>query len=154
MRDPTEGVPFSQMRMPFLRRNLPPKMESDEEYNRYFRPLVSNDGLTIRICANSYHLLYEPGSQDWWYRVPNPEDEPEEKAKEDAAVNERRRDRFMEKFVNNPQWAHGLSKDEVDKSNQKFRTWIKGPEEASGQAADGAVKGEQNGQEDEQMADA
>jgi paired amphipathic helix protein Sin3a len=129
MRDPTEGVPFSQMRMPFLKRNLPPKLEQEEEYNRYYRPLVHQDGLIIRICANSYHILYEPGSCDWWCRPKAPSEEsPEDIAKEEAAVKERRRDRFMEKFVNNPSWAQGLSKDQVDESNQRFRSWIKGPE--------------------------
>lgn len=129
MRDPTEGVPFSQMRMPFLKRNLPPKLEQEEEYNRYYRPLVHQDGLIIRICANSYHILYEPGSCDWWWRPKAlSEESPEDIAKEEAAVKERRRDRFMEKFVNNPSWAQGLSKDQVDESNQRFRSWIRGPE--------------------------
>ena len=87
MRDPTEGVPFSQMRMPFLKRNLPAKLEQEEEYNRYYRPLVHQDGLIIRICANSYHILYEPGSYDWWWRPTAPTEETaEEVAKEEAAV--------------------------------------------------------------------
>ncbi|OJJ98247.1 hypothetical protein ASPACDRAFT_79806 [Aspergillus aculeatus ATCC 16872] len=129
MRDPTEGVAFSQMRMPFLKRNLPAKLEQEEEYNRYYRPLVHQDGLIIRICANSYHILYEPGSSDWWWRPTTSTDESaEEVAKEEAAIKERRRDRFMEKLVNNPSWAHGLSKDQVDESNQRFRSWINGPE--------------------------
>lgn len=128
MRDPTEGVPFSQMRMPFLKRNLPAKLEHDEEYNRYYRRLVHHDGLIIRICANSYHILYEPGSYDWWWRpTAASQEESEENVKELAAVKERRHDRFREKFINNPGWAHGLSKDEVDASNQKFRAWVKDP---------------------------
>lgn len=131
MRDPTEGVPFSQMRMPFLKRSLPPKLEQDEEYNRYYRRLVHQDGLIIRICANSYHILYEPGSYDWWWRpTMSTQEDAEENAKELAAVKERRHDRFREKFVNNPGWAHGLSKDEVDESNQKFRAWVKDPNSA------------------------
>lgn len=131
MRDPTEGVPFSQMRMPFLKRNLPAKLEQDEEYNRYYRRLIHHDGLVIRICANSYHILYEPGSYDWWWR-PNAsnQEDAEENAKELAAIKERRHDRFREKFINNPGWAHGLSKDEVDESNQKFRAWVKDPNSA------------------------
>ena len=89
MRDPTEGVPFSQMRMPFLKRNLPPKLEQEEEYNRYYRPLVHQDGLIIRICANSYHILYEPGSCDWWWRPKAlSEESPEDIAMEEAAVKE------------------------------------------------------------------
>lgn len=133
MRDPTEGVPFSQMRMPFLKNSLPVKLEQDEEYNRYYRRLVHQDGLVIRICANSYHILYEPGSYDWWWRpTASSQEESDENVKELTAVRERRQDRFREMFVNNPAWARGLSKDEVDASNKKFRTWINGgpsPEE-------------------------
>ncbi|KAK2732401.1 Transcriptional regulatory protein sin3 [Onygenales sp. PD_40] len=165
MRDPTEGVPFSQMRMPFLKRNLPPKMDSDEEYNLYFKPLVNNDGLVIRICANSYHILYEPGTEDWWYRNPSPEEERAETARDLSAVKEKRRDRFKEKFVNNPSWAHGLSKDEVDQSNQQFRSWVGDAEAlpttaatASSRAEEGkgedVVMGDGNEKQDEEMADA
>ncbi|GLA54452.1 transcriptional regulatory protein sin3 [Aspergillus niger] len=160
MRDPTEGVPFSQMRMPFLKRNLPAKLEQEEEYNRYYRPLVHQDGLIIRICANSYHILYEPGSYDWWWRPTAPTEETaEEVAKEAAAVKERRRDRFTEKFVNNPHWAHGLSKDQVDESNQRFRSWIKGSEGEAAAAATAAAPAEgtetesKNDKEDTEMPD-
>lgn len=133
MRDPTEGVPFSQMRLPFMKRSLPAKLDQEDEYNRYYRPLVHQDGLIIRICANSYHLLYEPGSSEWSWRPTGPsEEDAEEAAKDEAAVKERRRDRFMEKFVNNPVWAHGLSKDQVDESNQRFRSWINGTSESDG----------------------
>ncbi|KAF9894622.1 Transcriptional regulatory protein sin3 [Aspergillus nanangensis] len=161
MRDPTEGVPFTQMRMPFLHRNLPPKLEQEEEYNRYYRPLVHQDGLIIRICANSYHILYEPGSFDWWWRpTASPDESTEEIAKEEAAVKERRRDRFTEKFINNPSWAHGLSKDQVDESNQRFRSWIKGSaSEIGATAAPEATTSEHAGEEgdekeDTEMADA
>ncbi|OJJ31206.1 hypothetical protein ASPWEDRAFT_686593 [Aspergillus wentii DTO 134E9] len=154
MRDPTEGVPFSQMRMPFLKRNLPGKLDQEEEYNRYYRPLVHQDGLIIRICANSYHILYEPGSLDWWWRPTGPpEESADEAAKEEAAVKERRRDRFTEKFVNNPSWAHGLSKDQVDESNQRFRSWIKGTETDSGAGAAEKAAPETNN-EDADMPDA
>lgn len=145
MRDPTEGVPFSQMRMPFLKRNLPTRLDQEDEYNRYYRPLEHQDGLIIRICANSYHLLYEPGSCEWSWRPTGPTEETaEEAAKEDAAVKERRKDRFVEKFINNPVWAHGLSKDEVDESNQRFRSWIRGsePEPSVSEAGEGAGEGE------------
>jgi paired amphipathic helix protein Sin3a len=161
MRDPTEGVPFSQMRMPFLKRNLPPQMDSDEEYNRFYKPLISHDGLIIRICANSYHILYEPGTEDWWYRVPISEENPAEKAKEDAAVKEKRKDRFKEKFVNNPSWAHGLSKNEVDQSNQRFRSWVGDAEAQSirvippeNKPTEAQGKSDQGEREDEEMADA
>ncbi|KAL5336841.1 hypothetical protein BJX70DRAFT_371263 [Aspergillus crustosus] len=156
MRDPTEGVPFSQMRMPFLKRNLPGKLEQEEEYNRFYRPLVHQDGLIIRICANSYHILYEPSSYDWWWRPTVPAEEVvEDNAKDEAAVKERRRDRFTEKFINNPSWAHGLSKDQVDESNQRFRSWIKGTDpEREASAAAGPGSDKQSDKDDVEMADA
>lgn len=109
------------MRMPFLRRNLPARLDEEEEYNRYYGPLEHQDGLIIRICANSYHLLYEPGSTEWNFRPPGRSGH-----QADEAVKERRRDRFTEKFVNNPAWARGLSKSQVDESNQRFRSWVNG----------------------------
>ncbi|KAK2740745.1 Transcriptional regulatory protein sin3 [Myotisia sp. PD_48] len=126
MRDPTEGVIFSDMRMPFLKRNLPPKMDSDEEYNNFYKPLIHHDGLSIRICANSYHILYDPGTEDWWYRHSTGKTSQADSRKDSAyaSLKEKRKDRFKEKFVNNPSWAHGLSKDDVDRSNQQFRSWV------------------------------
>lgn len=137
MRDPTEGVQFSEMRMPFLKRNLPGKLDEDEEYDRFYRRLQHYDGLIIRICANNYTILYQPPSHDWFWRstAPIPEKDAdaeavkaqeEEHAKEKAALTEKRHDRFVEKFVNNPNWARGLSKDQVDESNQRFRSWVDG----------------------------
>jgi paired amphipathic helix protein Sin3a len=150
MRDSTEGVPFSQMRMPFLKRNLPPNVENAESYDRFYRRLVNHDGLVIRICANSYHLLYEPHSYDWWWRPAAPATQSGgDRAKEEAALKDRRHDRFREKLVNNPGWAHGLSKDEVDRSNQRFRTWIKGHDEDKADA-----KTEAGDKDDTEMADA
>jgi paired amphipathic helix protein Sin3a len=157
MRDPTEGVPFSLMRMPFLKRNLPAKLEQEEEYNRYYRRLVHHDALIIRICAKSYHILYEPGSHDWWWRPTGAAEESrEEAAKEESAIKDRRRDRFMEKFVNNPSWAHGQSKDQVDESNQRFRDWVKGPKRESQTGTTEAAEegGAAKANEDAEMADA
>ena len=160
MRDPTEGVPFSQMHIPFLKRNLPSKLEKKDQYKRYYRRLVHHDGLIIRICAKSYHILYEPGSNEWWWRpTAPPEEVAEETTKEEAAVKERRRDRFMEKFVNNPTWAHGLSKDQVDESNQRFRSWIQGStvtggNEPAGADADTTEETGPSKEEDTEMTDA
>jgi paired amphipathic helix protein Sin3a len=130
MRDPTEGVQFSKMNMPFMKRNLPSKLEEEEEYDRYYRNLQHHDGLIIRICANNYTMLYQPPSYDWFWRsnAPIPEKDADadaikaqldDVAKETAAIREKRHDRFVEKFINNPSWARGLS-------NQRFRSWING----------------------------
>ncbi|CAL5867266.1 uncharacterized protein PFLUO_LOCUS1481 [Penicillium psychrofluorescens] len=137
MRDPTEGVQFSSMRMPFLKRNLPGKLDEDEEYDRFYRRLQHFDGLIIRVCANNYTMLYQPETYDWFWRSTAPiidkdadaetaKTQTEDAAKEKAALREKRHDRFVEKFVNNPNWARGLSKDKVDESNQRFRSWLNG----------------------------
>ncbi|KAJ5124885.1 Histone deacetylase interacting [Penicillium bovifimosum] len=137
MRDPTEGVEFGRMRMPFLKRNLPPKLDEEEEYDRYYSTLQHHDGLTIRICANNYTLLYQPDTHDWFWRSSAPvvdkdadadavKAQAEQAKKEAAALREKRHDRFSEKWVNNPAWARGLSKDEVDEANQRFRSWVAG----------------------------
>ncbi|KAJ5232823.1 hypothetical protein N7468_005779, partial [Penicillium chermesinum] len=137
MRDPTEGVSFSDMRMPFLKRNLPAKLDEDEEYDRFYRRLEHHDGLVHRICANNYTILYQPGTYDFFWRsnapIPGKDADAEtlstmEEAlrQEQATLAEKRRDRFREKFVNNPSWAKNLSKDSVDESNQRFRSWMDG----------------------------
>lgn len=171
MRDPTEGVKFSEMRMPFLKRNLPTKLDEDEEYDRYYRRLQHHDGLIIRICANNYTILYQPPSHDWFWRSTAPlhkkdadadaiKNKEDEVAKEKAAVHDKRRDRFVEKFVNNPSWARGLSKDKVDESNQRFRAWIDGtlsteePAPVEEAAVQEGEKTEQGEPADTEMADA
>lgn len=172
MRDPTEGVSYSDMRMPFLKRNLPNKLDEDEEYDRFYRRLQHHDGLVIRICANNYTILYQPPSHDWFWRstAPVPDKDAdaeaikakeEELAKAKAATREKRHDRFKEKFVNNPNWARGLSKDKVDESNQRFRSWLNGTLEKEDSApVEGAeptaiTQGDgQTEQADAEMADA
>ncbi|KAJ5899978.1 hypothetical protein N7495_004722 [Penicillium taxi] len=137
MRDPTEGVRISQMRMPFLKRSLPGKLDEDEEYERYYRSLQHHDGLVIRICANNYTILYQPSTHDWFWRSSAPtiakdadvetiKTQEEEHAKKKVSLREKRRDRFREKFVNNPIWAGGMSKEKVDESNQRLRSWLNG----------------------------
>lgn len=82
-------------------------------------------------------MLYQPPSYDWFWRsnAPIPDKDADadaiktqldDAAKEKSAIREKRHDRFVEKFINNPSWARGLSKDNVDQSNQRFRSWING----------------------------
>lgn len=72
MRDPTEGVPLSSIRWPFLKRNMPPLPSSggsgdeDDYANAYNNPQWNEDGLVARISQENYHLLYDPGTSEWW----------------------------------------------------------------------------------------
>ena len=65
MRDPTEGVPFSQMRMPFLKRNLPAKLEQEEEYNRYHGERERSQNQSLGNIARLW-LCHGGG---YWHRL-------------------------------------------------------------------------------------
>lgn len=65
MLDRTEGVPPDKLQFPFLRRNLPSQLSSEDDYSDRYNPLCNEDGLVIRIAPNNYHMLYDPGTMDW-----------------------------------------------------------------------------------------
>ena len=60
MRDLTEGIDLAKMSGPFLKRNMPPVLDIEEEYNRVYTPYWSVDNLVIRISPKNYHMQYEP----------------------------------------------------------------------------------------------
>ena len=67
MRDRTEGVSLADIHWPFLKRNMPPTLGDEDDYtNAYGTPQWNEDGLTIRISQESYHILYDPGTSEWW----------------------------------------------------------------------------------------
>ena len=108
-------------------------------------------------------MLYQPTSIDWFWRSTAPlhekdadaetiKTQAEDADKEKVALKEKRHDRFREKFVNNPSWARGLSKDQVDESNQRFRSWVDGTITSPG-AVDPKENGERK-EDDTEMTDA
>ena len=150
MRDRTEGVPLSSIHWPFLKRNLPPALETEEDYNRIFTPQWNEDGLSIRISPSNYHITYDEGSKDWWVHDKQVRRRGLRGMEE---LREERRGRFQEKFVMNVQWMAGMSKDEVDRKNEEFRRWVKdGPEAVVEDQKSAEVKGQEKGDEDEVMA--
>ena len=121
MRDLTEGMDLSKIDWPFLRRNMPPMLDTEEEYTRVYTPQWNEDGLVIRISANNYHMQYDPLTHDWWVH--------------NAAVQKRglegrirmkdeRKQKFQEKFELNNTWMVGKSVEDVDEINQEYRQWI------------------------------
>ncbi|KAI9845959.1 MAG: Transcriptional regulatory protein sin3 [Thelocarpon superellum] len=66
--EPTEGVPLdTQFNMPFLRRSMGAHKELDEsETSERAIPYAYENGLELRICVNSYKILWEPDTQDWF----------------------------------------------------------------------------------------
>lgn len=67
MRDRTEGIELERLQLPFLKRNVPSMLGDEEDYtNEYGIPQWNEDGLVVRIGQDNYHLLYDPGTSDWW----------------------------------------------------------------------------------------
>ena len=67
MRERTEGVQLSDLHWPFLKRNMPPMLDDEDDYNNlYGSPQWNEDGLILRISQDNYHLLYDSGTSEWW----------------------------------------------------------------------------------------
>ena len=122
MRDWTEGVPHN-IQWPFLRRNLPSKLDTEEEYNAAYMPQSNEDGLVIRIRPGDYRILYDPGTSDGFVHGAKVTRRGFKGATE---VKEDRKNKFQERFEKNSVWMEGMAKAEVDKINADFKSWIGG----------------------------
>ena len=124
MLDRTEGVPPGKIQFPFLRRNLPAKLETDEEYAEAYSPASNQDGLVIRISPNSYHMLYDPGTADWWLHSVKQQKRglgayAETKKSRTAGLKALTEDKSKNL------WMSGLSDEAIDQINQNFEIWMK-----------------------------
>ncbi|RDB18702.1 Paired amphipathic helix protein pst1 [Hypsizygus marmoreus] len=64
----TDGVSPSKMKLPYLRRNLPPSV-------RDVQPTVlSQDGLEIKICVRTYRLFFVSKTEDFFWKIPTREE--------------------------------------------------------------------------------
>jgi len=143
--DPTEGVPLHRMRAPFLRRNLPNKDDIDADDRRRDKPVpVSySEKLNMRICVNTYKILWEPYTEDSWVHSHENMFGGKEGLEDMKGATAKRSARFKEKFVMNNGWMKGLSQGEVQRRKEEFEKWIK----------DGVLPTADGGAEDEVMAD-
>lgn len=122
MRDWTEGVPHD-IQWPFLRRNLPKDLETDEDFGHAYLPRWNEDGLIVRICANNYHLLYEGETADWWVHDEKMRRRGLSRAK---ALQQEKAAKFEELYGKNAKWMADMEADEVEKTVTAFETLIKG----------------------------
>lgn len=124
MRDLTEGIDLAKLAWPFLKRNMPPLLETEEEYSRVYTPQWNADGLVIRINANNYHMQYEPHTQDFWVHDKVVRQRGMERMEE---AKEQRKTRFRRKFgADSTAWMRVLTKEEADKVKEDFKEWVKG----------------------------
>jgi paired amphipathic helix protein Sin3a len=143
--DPTEGVPLLRMRAPFLRRNLPDKDDVDSDDRRRDKPtpLSYSEKLNMRVCVNTYKILWEPYTEDWWVHSREHMFGGKEGIEEMKRATAKRSARFREKFVMNNGWMKGLSQGEVQRRKEEFEKWIK----------DGVMPAAEGNADEEVMAD-
>ncbi|KAK6612458.1 histone deacetylase interacting protein [Botrytis cinerea] len=109
-----------------LTRNLPSGDTDSEDGSNQRKPLVWGEDLTLRICVNSYKIIYkEPGVEYFIYADKalggGEEGETRQRLKK---VEESRNQRFHEKFGMNNRWMKEKSHEEVSRINQEFRKWV------------------------------
>lgn len=121
--EPTEGVARPKQSSVVKMRNMPQSdsiSTSSAEENRR-NPMVFEESLMVRICVNSYNLLWEANTTDWFVY-----DHEKSKAAVEKADQLRiqRNDKFKEKFVMNNTWMKGMSQSQVESQNKQFDSWI------------------------------
>ena len=124
MLDRTEGIPPEKIQFPFLRRNLPTQLDTEEEYNEAYSPAYSEDGLIIRISPNNYHMLYDPGTADYWIHTVKQQ---KRGLKGYAEVKEHRKAalKAMTEDKEKNAWMRGRSDAVIEQTNRDYEIWIK-----------------------------
>lgn len=121
--EPTEGVPRPKQNSVVKIRNLPQSdslSTSSSEENRR-NPMLFDESLVFRICVNSYALLYEKNTMEWFVYTNEKAKLASERADQ---LRLQRNDRFKEKFVMNNTWMRGMSQSQVENQNRRFDSWI------------------------------
>lgn len=118
--EPTEGVRRGSMHRVLQRRTFPLNEDSDSASmsdleNGGRKNARSEEGLVLRICVNTYKMLFQDGTSDWFYV--------EDMAP--IAPNSRRLERFEERFERNNNWMKNSSREEVDAKKEAFNSYWK-----------------------------
>ena len=143
MRDVTEGIPLEKLHWPFLKRNMPAPLTDDEDYNNvYGNPQWNEDALVMRISPNSYHILYDPDTEEWF--VHNiPVRKRGLSAYEEASKE--RKDKFAKMFGEKGTLLSEIEGEKLDEDNEEYKRWIQdGPAsvrngDAAGHQSDGTA---------------
>jgi paired amphipathic helix protein Sin3a len=118
--EPTEGVPLDQrFNMPFLKRNIARDLEDAEDHPRA-EPAAYEDALELRICVNSYKILWEPQTSEFFVQGPSVMFGDGHDTAELERAKKRRRARFVEKAVESNTWTKDLSEGEAERTKARF----------------------------------
>lgn len=96
--------------------------------------MTVHEGLVVRICLNSYKMVFEKGTCDFFMYDRAGAAGQEEKA---AFERDLRAERFRERMVTNNAWMKGMSHEEVQKIKDDHGKWKDG--EVLGPGGGGAV---------------
>jgi paired amphipathic helix protein Sin3a len=126
--EPTEGVPRGRIQRSVLPRNLP-SGDTESEDGSQRKALEYREDLTLRVCVNSFKILFKPGGTEYFIYGDKPLTFDKEKNAASARVRlqkyeDSRNERFREKFVMNSKWMKGLPHDEVQKITLDTKKWI------------------------------
>ncbi|KAG9232420.1 putative paired amphipathic helix protein pst1 [Amylocarpus encephaloides] len=127
--EPTEGIPRNLLHKPLLTRNLPSADAEIEDAGVLPKPLAFEEDLTLRICANTYKMMYKfPGSEYFIYtdKMMGIDSKTGQSAARERLrkCEDARTQRFKEKFEMNNAWMKNLNHDEVSKITMDFKKWI------------------------------
>ena len=122
--EPTEGVPIEgHLSMPFLKRNLPEDVEESEGRERSV-PYLYENNLELRICVNSYKILWTPKSEDWFVQSEKQRAQGYNGPVNLDRASEKRTSKFREKLVRQNKWVQAAGPDAVDGADKFFKTWM------------------------------
>ena len=141
-RQPTEGLPTDRIRMPFLERNRPGDPDDDEDPRVI--PIANHEGLLLRICVNSYRMLYDVDTEDWFVQSGEIRGVSEQSQEEAKRVREKRAKVFRETLVEDNTWMRdgtSGSKDEKQQILERYDAWIAGLEKPRGDQTGAAAAG-------------
>lgn len=124
----TEGVDRSTLQPSVLQRNLPSSAQDGSDDGYVPKPLAVHEGLVLRICLNTYHTVYEPGTSEYFIFDSAPQAQDDRTFNEDKQMfmKEMRDEKFMEKMVLNSPWMKNMSREDVSKINERYQNWVKG----------------------------
>jgi paired amphipathic helix protein Sin3a len=119
--DPTEGVPLdSRFQMPFFKRNLPDDHDEADALKQL--PHCYEANLHLRICVNSYKILWQPGTDDWFFHS-----ERHRASGGDAErVRQRRNALFRDHCVERSNALANMDEAERIRAEERYRSWIDG----------------------------
>ena len=151
--EPTESVPLDErFNMPFLKRNIAKFLEDGEDHPRA-EPAGYEDALELRICVNSYKILWEPQTGEYFVQGPSVVFGEGHDPADLERAKERRKARFVVKMVDKNTWMKDMAEDEAERVKSIFTGLVHDESaEADGVAAEVASAAEEAA--DKMMTDA